>query len=241
MRALYYVFLMVFWISPTVWAELETRLHSFEYASADLVEKQLRALIPEGPRVSMNAERKQAIVIADAATQDKITSMLRELGRPPTELKFVIRHNRETIRFSVLSGIPFTLPVSQTPPVQLVEMARGRLAPEMRGLPVVGSALRVDGLLLREEPAVARMRVTPAVLFGVAQPHHVVDFPDLAMDFSIDTESYIELQETLTRHDFYRLFLQTQPDPQSAIRPVSLLVSFEGLEFVLSETQSDEN
>lgn len=208
---------------------LETRLHHFEYAPPELVEKQLRALIPEGPRVSMNAEAGQVIVIADAATHEKIAAMLHELGRPPHQLQFWVRHNRDSFRFATGDGVPVSLPVSQTPPPQLVEMARARLAPETRHLPVVGSALQVNIFLLKEDPPLARMRVVPAVLFGPLQPYEVVSFDDLTMDFLVETEQYIELQAQLSQHDFYRLFMQTQPDPQAAPRPVSLLISFEGL------------
>jgi len=221
--------------------ELETRLHRFDYAAPQLVEKQLRALIPEAPRVSMNAEARQVIVIADDSTHQKIAAMLKELGRPPTQLVFTVRHNREVMRFAMGDGVPFTLPVSQTPPRQLVEMARNRLTPEIRRLPVVGSALQAHVILLREDPEIARMRLTPAVIFGLAPPYEVVDFQDIAMDLMIDTEKFVELQEALTRHDFYTLFLKTQPDPQAAPRPVSLLISFEGLNFETPEATNDED
>lgn len=217
---------------------LVTRLHHFEYASPELVEQQLRALIPEGPRVSMNPAAGQVIVIADEATQDKIASMLRELGRPPHQLHFMVRHNRETFRFVTGDGVPVSLPVTQTPPPQLVEMARARLAPETRHLPPVGSALQLNIVLLKEEPPMARMRVVPAVLFGPLQPYQVVSFDELAMDFLVDDQKYIELYEQLIRHNFYRLFMQTQPDPQVAARPVSLLLSFEGLRLPEEETET---
>lgn len=218
-------------------APLEQRLHYFEYASPALVEKQLRALIPEGPRVSMNPAANQVIVIADAETQEKVAAMLRDLGRPPHELQFLVRHNRETFRFATGDGVPISLPVTQTPPPQLVEMARARLAPEARNLPVVGAALQANIVLLKEDPPVAKMRVVPAVLFGPLQPYQVVSFDDLAMDFLVDTERYIELHEQLSKHDFYRVFMQTQPDPQAAPRPVSLLISFEGLALPQPETE----
>ncbi|MDF3127626.1 hypothetical protein P0Y35_00310 [Kiritimatiellaeota bacterium B1221] len=212
-------------------AELETRMHHFEYAPPHLVERQIRALVPEAPRVSMNPRANQVIVIADAETQERVAAMLKVLGRPPRKLKFRVQHNREVLTFTVADGVPLTLPVSQTPPHNLIMQARGRLAPETRNLPVVGSALQAHVILLREEPAVLRVRVVPAVIFGALQPYQIVSYDDLAMDVMLDTEEYLELQKVLSHHDFYRQFLLTQPDPSAAPRPVSLLVSFEGLEF----------
>ncbi|MDA3874493.1 MAG: hypothetical protein PF795_11115, partial [Kiritimatiellae bacterium] len=200
--------------------ELETRLHSYEHAPAALVERQLRALIPEGPRVSMNPNAKQVIVIADEETHDMVASMLRELGRPQVTLHFKVRHNQEVRTFSLFDGLPFSLPVSRTPPTSVVQQAVDRLAPEKQQLPVVGSALQIQAKLLREDPEVARLRVLPAVLFGVAAPYEVVDYPQLAMDILITTDSFLELQESLSKHDFYREFLQTQPEANRTARPV---------------------
>ena len=229
MRILTITFFLTLWCLEIAAAPLEQRLHHFEYASPALVERQLRVLIPEGPRVSMNAAANQVIVIADEETQEKVAAMLRELGRPPHQLQFLVRHNREIFRFATGDGVPVSLPVTQNPPPQLVEMARARLAPETRNLPVVGSALQANIVLLKEDPPVARMGVVPAVLFGPLQPYQIVSFDDLAMDFLVDTERYIELHAQLSQHDFYRVFMQTQPDLQAAPRPVSLLISFEGL------------
>ncbi len=221
-------------------AELETRMHQFEYASPDLVERQIRALVPEAPRVSMNPRANQVLVIADAETQDKVAAMLKVLGRPPRKLKFRVQHNREVLNFTIADGIPLTLPVSQTPPQNLIMQARGRLAPETRNLPVVGSALQAHVILLREDPAVLRVRVVPAVIFGALQPYQVVSYDDLAMDMMLNTEEYVELQKVLGHHDFYRQFLLTQPDPVAAPRPVSLLVSFEGVEFPHPESENED-
>jgi len=215
--------------------ELETRVHSYEYASPALVEKQLRAMIPEGPRISMNPRAKQVIVIADDEMHTRIASMLKVLGRPPRELVFWLRHNREVFEFTVSDGVPLSLPVSQTPPQRVVEMARSRLDPEARSLPVVGSALQAHVILLRENPAVLRMRVTPAMIFGVVPPYEVVEFKTVTSDLLVDTENYVEVQDVLKRTDFYREFLKTQPDPDRSARPVSLLLSFEGLTFEQEE------
>lgn len=211
--------------------ELETRLHAYDHAPPALVERQLRALIPEGPRVSMNPQARQVIVIADAATHDKVASMLRELGRPRANLHFKVRHNQEVRDFSLMDGLSFSLPVSRTPPTSVVQQAITRLDPEKQQLPVVGSALQVQAILLREDPDVARLRVVPAVLFGVAPPFEVVDYQELAMDILITSEAYLELQESLATHDFYREFLKTQPEANRTARPVSLLISFERLSF----------
>ncbi|WFB37676.1 hypothetical protein P3T73_07875 [Kiritimatiellota bacterium B12222] len=229
MRSLFLCFLGIYGCS-FLWAtELITRLHSFEYATPELVERQIRQLVPEPQRVSVNADAHQVIVIADEQTHQKISSMLTELGRPPMQLQFHVRHNRDSYRFAVADAVPITLAVTQTPSVQTVEMARARLDPEDRELPVVGAALNAHVILLREDPPLARMRVTPAVIFGILAPYEVVNFPDLAMDFLIDTRGYVELKEKLSSHNFYQIFFQSQPDPHAAPRPVSLLLSFEGL------------
>jgi hypothetical protein len=228
----------IFFGGRLVSGELETRLHSFSYAPPELVERQLRVLIPESPRVSMNPRANQVIVIADAETHDKVASMLRELGRPTVILHFRVRHNRVVRQFSVMDGLSISLPVSQTPPRSVVDHAKSRLALEKQKLPVVGSALQVQAKLLREDPAVVRLRVLPAVLFGKAPPYEVVDYKELAMDILITTESYLELQESLAGHDFYSRFLRTQPDVQRSPRPVSLLMSFERLSFVGEEKEA---
>ncbi|MEX2607095.1 MAG: hypothetical protein WD708_07085 [Kiritimatiellia bacterium] len=211
--------------------ELKTRLHSYEHAPAALVERQLRALIPEGPRVSMNPRAKQVIVIADDATHDMVASMLRELGRPPVTLHFKVRHNQDVRTFSLLDGLSFSLPVSRTPPGEVVEQARSRLDPEKQSLPVVGSALQIQAKLLRENPEAARLRVLPAVLFGLAPPYEVVEYHELATDILINSEFFLELQQSLNNHDFYRGFLRTRPEPEMAARPVSLLISLEKISF----------
>lgn len=211
--------------------EVETRLHEYKHAPSALVERQLRALIPEGPRVSMNPRARQVIVIADDETHEKVASMLRELGRPPVTLHFKVRHNQEIRRFSLLDGLSFSLPVSRTPPTAVVQQAITRLDPEKRELPVAGSALQVQAKLLREDPEVARLRVLPAVLFGIAPPFEVVDYPELAMDIMITGEAFLELEASLSQHDFYREFLKTQPRADRTARPVSLLMSFERISF----------
>lgn len=211
--------------------ELETRVHRFEYAEPEWVERQVRALVADPHRVSMNPRANEVMVITDAETHTKVEALLRVLGRPPRYLRFKVKHNRELLPFRVADGVPLTLPVSQTPPAQLVEIARTRLGPEDRNLPVAGTALQVQVMLLRENPDVVRMRIFPAVLFGPLQPYKVIRYEDLTMDIMVDTENYLEFQDPLGGHAFYRQFLQTQPDPSAPPRPVSLVVSFEGVEY----------
>ncbi|MGA0333217.1 MAG: hypothetical protein ACO3NW_04610 [Kiritimatiellia bacterium] len=210
--------------------ELETRVHTFEFATPELVEQQLRALIPQGPRVSMHPSENKVIVIADAETHARIDSMLKVLGRPPRRLRFRIQHNREVREFSVPDGIPLSLPVSSSPPERLLNLARSRLAPDLQNLPVVGSALQAHVIVLREDPAVLRLRITPAVVFGALPPYEVVDYPEWTTDLMISEENYLEIQEQMKDSDFYREFLKTQPDPAARARPVSLLISFAGFE-----------
>jgi len=208
-----------------------TRVHSFEYAPPELVERQLRMLIPETRNVTVNPAVNQVIVNADAATQEKVASMLRQLGRPPANLHFRMWHNRNERSFAVRDGVLFSMPVSQTPPESVVEHARSRLAPEQRDQPPAGTALQAHVHLLRDDPPTARLRLVPGVLFGVAHPYEVVSYDELATDILVPADEYIEIRERLASHSFFSGFLRTQPREGQRARPVSLLLSLERLSF----------
>jgi hypothetical protein len=94
-------------------------------------------------------------------------------------------------------------------------------------LPVVATALQVHVKLLREDPPVARMRVTPAIAFGAFQPYEVVAFEELTQDLLMDTESFLDLPLKLSSHDFYKRFLRTRTEPSSTNTPVGLLLSMD--------------
>lgn len=208
-------------------AQTVTQLHSYGEADPDLVERQIRALVPEEPRVSMNRNARQVIVVAEPEVQEKIAGMVKQLSTPPLELRFRIRHNRDVRSLAVRDGIPFSLPISETPPPELIRMARGRLNPERRNLPVVGSALQLHPKLLREDPAIVRLRVTPAVVFGHLQPYDVVSFEEVTQDVLVNTEVFLDLTLQLGSHHFYEKFLRTLTEPASAPKPVALLLSLQ--------------
>jgi hypothetical protein len=222
-------FFLLLCAAPLLCAQLETRLHRFSHAPPDLVEKQIRILVTEGPRVSMNARAEQVIVIADAATHEKIASMLRELSRPALRAHLKVWHNGEGSDLLLPDGAVFSLRVSRTPPPQVLEQARQRLPPESRRLPAAGSGLEVHLILLREDPPAVRLRVTPAVAFGVTPPSEVVRYEEMSTDLLLQDDVYVELGKAMAENEFYRGFLQTLPAPDQPPRAVGLLISLEKL------------
>lgn len=218
---------------------METRMHGFGEASPELVERQLRMLIPEKQRVSMNAEAGQVIVVAEPETQEKVAAMLQALSRPPTRLQFWVRHNRSDREMVIPDAGMFALPVSDHPLPAVVDRARGMLPPGRERMPVAGSVLQVHGKLLREEPAVVRLRVVPHVLFGSSPPYEVIRFEPLASDLLVNTEDYVDLTKELASHAFYRSFFQEQPHPEHPPRPVALLLSFRGVPSTVATEEAD--
>lgn len=208
-------------------AARETRVHAFEGVSPELVERQIRMLIPERQRVSMNPRANQVIVVAEPETQERVASMLRELSRPVTRLRLWIRHNLDTRVVDARDGTPITLPVSKSPPPGIVERGRGLLPPGRKNLPVAGTVLRAHVKLLREDPAVARLRIVPTLLFGAEPPYEVVRFERLRSDMLINTRDYVDLPAELSGHSFYPEFFRTRSHPDHPGKPVGLLVSFE--------------
>lgn len=208
-------------------AQTVTQLHSYGEANPDLVERQIRALIPERPRVSMNRNAQQVIVVAEPAVQEKVATMVAQLAKPPLEFRFRIRHNREVREVTVGAGIPFSIPVSEVPPEELILYSRGRLGSDKQQVPVVASALQLHAVLLREEPAIVRMRVVPAMVFGEAPPYDIVSFDEYTQDLLVNTTEFLNLSRELESHDFYRNFLRTRTEPSSIPKPVGLLLSLE--------------
>ncbi len=212
-------------------AQLASRMYSYTNTPPAVVEAKVREIVPEAHRVLVNPQVNQVLVIADAATHDRVAGMLVRLDRPLARMRFWLRHNRETLPLELLDGAIGTLPVSQTPALSLVEKARRLLPAEQRSLPVVGSVLEIHVSVLRDNPAAARLRVTPAVLFGVATPYEPVRFTQLSSDLMVTGDAYLDVVEQLSRHDDYREFFSSQPDPGQAPRPVGLLLSLEELHY----------
>jgi hypothetical protein len=140
-----------------------------------------------------------------------------------------IRHNRDVREVDLRDGVPLNLPVSDQPPSSLVRRGRGMLPPGRRNIPATGSVLRIHVKLLREDPAVARLRVVPTLLFGAEKPYDVVRFDRLQTDVLLNTQDYLDLPRALSGHRFYTEFLRTQPHPDHPPKPVALLLSFQGL------------
>ena len=212
-----------------VWAQTVTRLHSYGPANPELVERQIRALVPEGPRVSMNLAARQVIVVATPEVQEKVAAMVEQLAKPPMELRFRIQLNQEVRQVAVLSGAPFSMPLSSDPPAEVIQLGRNRLLPEHGNLPVVASALTLHATLLKEDPVIARIRVTPAVVFGVLKPYQVVEFPEYVQDVLVNDQEFIALEKKLRTNSFYRSFLRTHTEPTMAPKPVGILLSMEAV------------
>ena len=227
--------LLFFLLPALARAQLETRLYSYTNTPPAVVEARVREIVPEAHRVVVNPQVSQVLVIADTATHQRVAGMLVRLDRPVARLRFWLRHNRETLSLELLDGAIGTLPVTQTPPAALVDKARRLLPSEHRSLPAVGTVLEIHVALLRESPAAARLRVTPAVLFGLAPPYEPVRFPQLNSDLMVTGADYLDLVEQLARHEAYRDFFSSQPDPGQAPRPVGLLLSLEELHYRTEE------
>jgi len=217
--------LLIVILPSLLFAQMVTRLHFFGEADPELVERQIRALVPEGPRVSVNPESRQVIVVAEPAVQTRVAGMLEQLAQPPLQLNFRIRLNREVREVSVRDGILFSVPISQAPPESMTEIARARLPAGKQAEPVVASGLQIHPVVLREKPAVVRLRVTPVMVFGSFRPYEVVEFSDYSQDMLANTASFLNLSQELESHDFYRNFLRTGSDPGAAPKPVGILLS----------------
>ncbi len=214
----------------SVLAVTETRMHEFSGLSPQTVENRIRMLVPERERVSINPEAAKVIVVAEPKVQEQIAAMLRELAKPKVKLVLRYRHNRES-HDVVLGDSEFvTLPVSDSPPDQVVQGARRPLLPNHKELPAAGSVLHVHARLLREDPPVARLSITPAVLFGEEPPFEVFRHDRLRMDVLLNTEEFLDLRRKLSSHSFYTTFLTTQPEGVRQVKPVSLILSLEAVQ-----------
>ena len=209
--------------------QMETRLYEFGDADAGEVEAQIRRYVPEGPRVLVNPEINQVMVIADAETHRQIAQMLSRIDQPAQRVILWFRHNREVTEVSLLDGAIGTLPVTRTPPEALVREARRFLPGDRRDMPLVGSVLHVHASVLRTEPARVRLRITPAVTFGFTPPYEPVLFEDMATDLMITDEAFLDVVEALRENDFYADFFRSQPEPDHPPRPVGILLSVDRL------------
>ena len=235
------VFLAVFMFTGLVSARLETRMYSYGGADPARVEAQIRQWVPEGPRVRVNPEIQQVLVVADPETHARIADMLERIDQPAARLHLWFRRNREAHTLNLFDGETGTLPVSSTPPAALVEEARHLLPRARNEPPVVGSVLHVHVSLLRRNPDTVRLRVTPTVLFGSSPPYETAVFHDWATDILINTERYLDLGHELRANDFYRSFFLSQSAPELAPRPVGLLLSLEEVTFRSPQPPEEES
>jgi len=223
--------LLLLFLLPVIRGQLETRLYAFENTPAAKVEASIRELVPDGPRVLMNAEIGQVMVIADPETHRRIDQMLKRMDRPVARLSVWIRHNREEHRAEFIDGSTFTIPVSPFPPADVVAGARQFLDAGQDRLPLVGSVLHAHVTVLSENPPVARLRLTPVVLFGVTPPYETVKYDEYTTDLRFNAKEFLDLSRALSEKDFYRGFLRGHPDPELPARSIGLLLSLERLHF----------
>ncbi len=224
------LFLLLIAMGTGVGAQaLETRVYAFTNTAPARVEAQIREWVPEGPRVLLNAARGQVMVLADEGTHQRIAQWLRRVDLPPPRLMLRIRRDREWSGVEWPDGTPATLAVTFAPPAELVEEARARAAGVTDRTPVAASVLQVQVSVLRDDPPTARLKVTPAVVFGAEAPHVVAAFPELTTDVLLTSEGYLDLPQALSGHAFYARFFRAQPDPARPAAPVGLLLSLEGL------------
>lgn len=212
-------------------ARLETRIYAFENTPPQQVEAEIRRWVPEGPRVIMNEELNQVMVVADAEIHAQIAAMLQRMDRPTARIRFWMRHNRDMQEAELLDGSVATLPVSQNPPLNVVTAARRLLPPGRESLPVVGTVFHAHISLLRESPPSVRLRLTPVVLFGITHPYDVVSYDEFATDLMMSGEEILDIPRSLTNNEFFRVFLQDQPQPERPTRPVALLLSLQEVHF----------
>lgn len=204
-------------------------MHQFGTLSAEMVESRIRMLVPDRARVSLNAAAGKVIVVAEPVVHEQIAAMLRELSKPKKKLVLRYRHNRDSKEVELENGGLFTLPVSTTPPAAVVENARRRMPPGRERMPAAGSVLQLHVSLLREDPAVVRLSITPAVLFGKEPPFEVYRHDRLRMDVLMNTDEFLDLPQALSTHAFYTTFLRTQPAGGGSEKPVALLLSLDAI------------
>ncbi len=213
--------------------ELQTRIYRFEGMNPEEVEEQVRRFVPLGPRVLVNPEVNQVMVIADAATQEQVARLFERLDRPMHRVVFWFRHNQdEPQSLNLMDGDFANFPVTRTPVPQVVANARARLRHESRNAPLVGSVLQTHFSVLRADPARVRIRLTPAVLFGGTPPYEVILFSEMSTDVMMTDDAFVDLVDQLAENEFYRMFFRSEGATAGRHTPVGLLIS---LEEVISE------
>lgn len=219
--------LISLFLLPLFGGELETRIYRFEGMDPADVEAQVRRFVPQGPRVLVNPEVNQVMVIADEETHEQVARLFERMDRPSHRVVFWFRHNQnEPQHLNLMDGDFANFPVTRTPVPQVVTNARARLPHEWRDAPLVGSVLRTHFSVLRADPARVRIRLTPSVLFGSSPPYEVVSFSEMSTDLMMTDEAFVDLVDRLAENEFYRMFFRSEG---SAGRhtPVGLLVSLE--------------
>ena len=222
-----FILIALFFSATFGFSQTVTQLHSYGDVDPDLVEQQVRALVPEGPRVSMNRDAGQVIVVAEPGVQDRVAAMLEDLMKPAVGLRFRLRINREVQDIAIEDGVLFSLPLTKKPPSDVVELARRRLGTANGRETVIASGLQIHPIVLREVPPVVRIRVTPVVVFGPFQPYQVVEFGEVTQDLLVTTREFVNLTEKLSSHNFYKRFLRTATEPSAVPKPIGLLLSMD--------------
>ena len=227
MKKLLYV---LCWISSLIalGGQLETRMYRFEAMTPAEVEAQVRRWVPEGPRVLVNPEVNQVMVIANAETHEQVAKIFERLDRPSHRVLFWFRHNQnEAQHLNLMDGDLANFPVTQTPVPKIVEAARAQLPHERRNDPLVGSVLHTHFAVLRADPPRVRIRLTPAVLFGNYPPYEVVRFSEMTKDLMMTDEAFVDLVDRLSKNEFYQMFFRSQGATDGRHTPVGLLISLE--------------
>lgn len=226
------LFLLALMLLLRTGAELQTRIYHFEALEPAEVEAMIRPLVPMGPRVLVNPEIRQVMVIADEETHEQVSRLFERLDRPSHRVQFWFRHNQHASQsLDLMDGDFANFPVTRSPLPQVADHARARLPPEWREAPLVGSVLRTHFSVLRADPARVRIRITPSVLFGSSPPYEVVSFSEMSTDLMMTDEEFVDLVQQLSGNEFYRMFFRSEVSSGRHV-PVGLLVS---LDAVVSE------
>jgi hypothetical protein len=214
-------------VPPLFGGELETRIYRFEGMEPAEVEAQVRRFVPQGPRVLVNPEVNQVMVIADGETHEQVARLFERMDRPSHRVVFWFRHNQnEPQHLDLMDGDFANFPVTQRPLDRLERQARALLTREWREATLVGSVLQAHFSVLRTDPPRVRIRLTPAVLFGDYPPYEVIHFSEMTTDIMMTDEAFVDLVDRLAENEFYRMFFRSEG---SAGRhtPVGLLISLE--------------
>jgi hypothetical protein len=208
--------------------DMQTRLYRFDGMTPEEVEAQVRRYVPLGPRVLVNPEVNQVMVIADADTHERVARLFELLDRPSHRVRFWFRHNRQNPQYlDLMDGDFANFPVTQRPLPRLERQARAMLPREWRESTLMGSVLEAHFSVLRADPPRVRIRLTPAVLFGDYPPYEVVRFSDMSTDLMMTDEAFVDLVDRLSDNEFYRVFFRSRGSTDDRHVPVGLLLSLE--------------